>query len=226
MERIDKARFCVGTPTGPCSNVWFISRQKNNTYFGVKSTSGQIKVSLHESGEGHVALTSEYLRKWPGEFAKRKFAVWTMPSIPQTGSVHIGSITFPSYFIKNSTYNQHLFLKKRSFRFVTPPDGKACELGFFLSMDDPNKIVQSFASVATTTFLFHNNGKFLWLAAREVDFDHEEFLSKMPEVNMTVMPEHKEECSIKKEELSWICYNNPQENAGVFFFTETHGVLV
>ena len=226
MERIDKARFCVGTPTGPCGNVWFISAQKNNIYFGVKSVSGQIKASLHESGEGHIALTSEYIKKWPGEFSKRKFVTWTIPSVPKTGLVHIGSITFPSFFIKRSTSDQHLFLKKRGFRFATPSDGKACELGFFLSMDDPDKTVQSFAPVAEPIFLFHNNGRFLWLAAREVEFDHNEFLGKITNVNMTVMPEHRHEDPVKKEELSWMCYNNPQESAGVFFFTETHGLAI
>ena len=66
-------------------------------------------------------------------------------------------------------------------------------------------------------FYSTTTANFLRLAAREVDFDHEEFLSKMPEVNMTVMPEHKEECSIKKGRTCMDLLQQPARKLRSFF---------
>jgi hypothetical protein len=45
-------RTCVGSPDGPKSGVWriWVGKGKSDVYVAVRSYTGILKVSLHESG--------------------------------------------------------------------------------------------------------------------------------------------------------------------------------
>ena len=59
------SRLSVGGPDGPTSGVWRIwsPKGKSDVYASIRSIAGQVKISLHESGDCIAGLTKEFAAK-------------------------------------------------------------------------------------------------------------------------------------------------------------------
>ena len=75
-------RIGVGSRDGPKSGVWriWVGKGKSDVYVAVRSYAGIFKVSLHQTGECNVSLTSQFAEKNPSALSKlsgsRHFDKW------------------------------------------------------------------------------------------------------------------------------------------------------
>ncbi len=73
-------RFGVGSRDGPKSGVWrrWTPARKSDVYIAIRSYTGIMKVSLHESGECFVALTEQFAERNPTALVgrSRRFDQW------------------------------------------------------------------------------------------------------------------------------------------------------
>jgi hypothetical protein len=62
MPERNAIRFCAGTDGGTRSAIWRLWATRNDVYLSFRNLGGVLKVSLHETGDWRMALTSEYLQ--------------------------------------------------------------------------------------------------------------------------------------------------------------------
>ncbi len=100
MPKKNIIRFAIGNKRNIFSEVWTLWVQKSDVYLTTDMMSSKAKISLHESGICHLAITQEYLtnnKNPPKELRdKRSLKRWVRGKTPSLGfqeamSVHIAS---------------------------------------------------------------------------------------------------------------------------------------
>ncbi|MBI2487101.1 MAG: hypothetical protein HYW01_09110 [Deltaproteobacteria bacterium] len=61
MSEGNTLRFAFGSSDGPNSSIWRVWSNKNDIYVAVRYLAGDIKTSLHESGECQTSFTCEFM---------------------------------------------------------------------------------------------------------------------------------------------------------------------
>lgn len=114
MARVEKVRFAVGAPEGPRSSTWKLwvdnrlsrGKPKGEIYLGNRGIAGDLKVSLHRSGQWQVAFTSqsEFAAKRRERGLPRQTQTWERPSPDKDGVVYGYGLYFPTQELTDTPY--------------------------------------------------------------------------------------------------------------------------
>jgi hypothetical protein len=168
-------RFAVGRPGSAHSSIWSAFWNKSDYYIGARSVLGSTKISLHASGICRLALTEKHMtllrRQGIAPPDDRAFVKWGRPPAPESGAHLAVALVFP-------TDNLHLDdpawkdSSKPLLLFESAASGKAVELGFFYSREAKETLEPRLMEIGKPLFYTDlDNGEFVWLVAREADFD-------------------------------------------------------
>jgi hypothetical protein len=170
-------RFAIGRPGSAHSDIWcaFWEKKKNDYYIGARSTFGSTKISLHASGICRLALTEQHItllrRQGIAPPDDRALVKWRRLPAPENGAHLAVVLVFP-------TDNLHLDdpawkdSSKPLLLFESAASGKAVEIGFFYSREAKETLEPRFMEIGKPLFYTDlDNGEFVWLVAREADFD-------------------------------------------------------
>ena len=176
VRRLERTnfRFAVGSAEAGHSSMWTAFGTGNEYYIGARHVMGSSKISLHQSGICRVALTEKHfsalLSDGLTQPRDRALIKWKRPPTPDIGAAHVASIIFPTEFLKLP--EPQGIPKKPLIIFGAAPPGKAVEIGFFYSREDPAtlepKLLQIGHPIVCTTL---DNGEMITVVAREADFD-------------------------------------------------------
>jgi len=110
-----KARFAVGTPTGPRSSVWTVwchtNRAKADVFLAPRAMAGALKISFHQSGENRDAFTREYQLQHANEgpvASNRARAVWHRAEYSEGGVSRLYQVCFPHSELRTWTLEDDL----------------------------------------------------------------------------------------------------------------------
>jgi len=79
--------------------TWMFWGNNNDFYFGAKSITGALKVSLHENGRGYVGYDKSYFERKLAEgiaFPKKATHEWALPKPAPLGAVHAATLMLPA----------------------------------------------------------------------------------------------------------------------------------
>jgi hypothetical protein len=99
-------RFSVGVP-GRRGTIWrlWASRDTDDVYFGSRQTAGEMKVSLHQSGDWRAQIVDPdrpktvLFRGFDGSGESRILNRWTRPEPNPVGWTHAVSIVLPAHHL-------------------------------------------------------------------------------------------------------------------------------
>jgi hypothetical protein len=175
--RIDRAiskgiRLAVENSRGQFSASWIFWGRKNDFYFGAKSVSGEIKVSLHENGRGYLGYDKLYFQRKQVEgiaIPAKTIREWALPVPNSVGAVHAASLLLPADFC----FGPPLTDRARRNTFVLGiEDGSCAENGAFLSHEHPTTLGPKLDAIAKPMFTITlDNELHVWLVARAKRFD-------------------------------------------------------
>lgn len=102
MKEQNVKRFAFVKSDGSYSSIWRIWSNKNDIYVAARSIAGDIKISLHESGECHTAFTTQFMKLKESDHpvraqirgSRRKIRKWIRQPI-QTGLFRLFEIIIP-----------------------------------------------------------------------------------------------------------------------------------
>lgn len=235
MLKGNSFRFGVETDTGERSSLWQATCRKSDFYFGTRSIMGVIKVSLHESGKGRVALTQEHQEKLVSSGrdikADRKLNGWDMPKVPDNGAIHVASIVFPTAFLRKDGISWEEDTMKQKFIITCPQNQQAVEFGFFFSKEHPTSLEGKFEGKADPLVWFGlDNGSFVSVVgcytALDAEADRNDFINKVGRGGKFVdLGEDAIKVAQRYDNMSAFLWNNPSEaeEKGVLKILEIHG---
>lgn len=92
-----RLRFVVGSIEGPWSPTFvaWANQGKGDVYLSARSMAGDLKVSLHESGECALALTREHLKRQKLPLNQRERETWEPVGMEAQGVSRALSIVIP-----------------------------------------------------------------------------------------------------------------------------------
>lgn len=70
-------RFAIGTPMGPSTNSWRVWVQGRDIYVKCRDNFGEVKASLHASGNWRFGFTEEFSASIPYLLPDGQDRVWT-----------------------------------------------------------------------------------------------------------------------------------------------------
>lgn len=229
-------RFGVEGPNGERSSLWLATSRKNDFYVGARSVMGQIKISLHESGIGRVAVTDEHHKamraaKRPTK-DDRKLVSWTMPPVPDSGATQVTNITFPIGLLKKGPLPNTVDEGKQKFIIICPGDFQAVEFGIFYSKEHPQMLEGKFMKIPSSPLVFFElkNGNFVSIVARYTQFDTDaakkDFIEKSKSAPFQDLSLDGMDASRKYNDLSAFLHNDPSDRAenGILKLWEIHGL--
>jgi hypothetical protein len=168
-------RFAVGRPGSAHSSIWCAFWNKNDYYIGARSILGSTKISLHASGICRLALTEKHMtflrRQGIAPPDDRAFLKWRRPPAPEAGAHLAVVLVFPADYLH---LDEPVWTDsgKPLLLFESAASGKAVELGFFYSREAKETLEPKFMEIGKPLFFTDlDNGEFVWLVAREADFD-------------------------------------------------------
>lgn len=172
-----RLRFVVGTEEGPWSGTWiaWANQGKGDVYVANRSIAGDLKVSLHQSGECRFALTSQHLKK-PNAIAgpdDRKPVAWQMTeNVGMPGVSRPLAINIPSTELTDTVPPP----KKAPVLFIPPaPEGQMTEIGFVFTRQDVKSDPWPGAAtgMAFGAYFDLNGLEKAWILARHVEIPPE-----------------------------------------------------
>jgi len=168
-------RFAIGRPGSAHSDIWCAFWNKSDYYIRARSIFGSTKISLHASGICRMALTEKHMtllhQQGIAPPDDRALVKWRRPPAPESGAHLAVVLVFPT---------DHLDLDNPEWKdsnkplllFESAASGKAVELGFFYSREPKETLEPRFMEIGKPLFYTDlDNGEFVWLVAREWDFD-------------------------------------------------------
>jgi hypothetical protein len=167
-------RFAVGSNEAGYSSPWTAFGSGNEYYIGARHALGSSKISLHQSGVCRVALTEKHFDALPGEGlvqpSDRAIVKWKRQPTPEIGAVQVASIIFPTEFLKLP--EPQGTAKKPLIIFRAAPQGKAVEIGFFYSREEPATLEPKLLKIGRPVVCTKlKNAETITVVAREADFD-------------------------------------------------------
>ncbi len=176
-RQIDKAissriRIAAQNSRGQFSSCWIFWGHKNDFYFGAKSITAAIKVSLHANGRGYVAYDKSYFERKRAEgiaIPAKTAREWRLPVFASSGAVHAASLILPADYC----YGDPLTDRSRRNTFVIGiNDGSQLEVGVFLSRESPKTLEGKLCTVGMPMFAATlDNAMHVSLVARARPFD-------------------------------------------------------
>jgi hypothetical protein len=130
-----RIRIAVENERQEHSSSWIFWGNKNDFYFGAKSTAAAIKVSLHANGIGYVGYDNKYFndRRNKGfELPQKSVTEWKMPQPNAKGAVQVASLFLPADYC-NKLVNPENRLKSTLVFQVAPQH--AAEIMIFRSQE-------------------------------------------------------------------------------------------
>jgi hypothetical protein len=183
---------------------------RSDFYFGAKSTSGALKVSLHENGIGYVAYTRPYLELKRAEgisLANKTVMQWKLPIPGAVGAVHVASIILPGDFY----YSEPLRPEEKSKTLVLGIEDKsAAEIGLFLSREPQESLEPQFTKIGTPLALTTlDNGLSVSIVVRSRRFDPADLPSteKLGRAQMTLLKMQND--IVESDNLNAMFWNDP-----------------
>jgi hypothetical protein len=176
-RRLDKAiskrlRLVAENPHGQFSSTWMFWGNNNDFYFGAKSISGALKVSLHENGRGYVGYDKTYfVRKLAEGIAipAKTTHEWALPKPGPLGAVRAATLMLPADYCRAPPLSD----SSRKNTFVLGiEDGSCAEIGVFLSLEHPKTLEARLAVIGKPMFAITlDNEMHVSLVARSQPFD-------------------------------------------------------
>jgi hypothetical protein len=211
----DKIRVALRCGVKRCSSVWVGTSQKGNFYFGVRGQTGQIKISLHESGQCHIAFGEQYWRDLQASGLAptgSRFSVrWKRRPTPSSGSVHALSIFFPTDFAR---LRQPIEKTSKRILWIEPAGpSHAVELGIFFSNGAAETLETKFLRIGTPIcYARLPSGELVSMIGRQLPFDPQGVpdlnAGKIQILNEQLAPKPGEQC----HDLSAFLWNQPKDD--------------
>lgn len=103
-------RIAIGNEKGRRSTVWKVWVHKTNIYIQSRMMGSDLKVSLHEGGQGQFSMTSEWLLKQNGNIQNpnRHIEKWKMPIPRGNNAVCIFKIVIPESELREINISERL----------------------------------------------------------------------------------------------------------------------
>jgi hypothetical protein len=132
-------RFFVGVADGRRSGPWRVWTKRNDVYVGARQIAGQLKVSLHASGQCNHAFTSELVRALDGEdtlpHGKRRQQTWQCDRGASTGLACALRLVFPTSELRPLGT---VHVSDKAHLAIPPaPDGKQVSVCFCFARSGP-----------------------------------------------------------------------------------------
>lgn len=166
-----RLRFVVGSIEGPWSPTFvaWANQGKGDVYLSARSMAGDLKVSLHESGECALALTREHLKKQNLPVQQRARETWTPVGMGAPGFSRALSIVIPPTELRTFAPPP----KKAPVVFIPPaPEGMVTEISAIFSEAGTQVDHWPGATTGGTSFLAAYSlmpKRSLWFVSRNVD---------------------------------------------------------
>lgn len=228
-RRLDQAfakriRIVAENSRGKFSSSWIFWGRKNDFYFGAKSISGAIKVSLHENGHGYVGYDKGYLarKREEGIVIPAKTArEWALPVPGERGAVLAASLILPADYCYGDPLSDQA---RKNTLVLSIEDGSQLEVGVFLSREHPKSLESKLGKVGTPIFAITlDNSVHISLVFRSRQFDRavlpsEEQTARARAQMLTTQPMPE-----NSEVLNAIFWDAP-EDGGALRVTDVGGV--
>ena len=145
--------------------------------------------------------------------ADRAFVKWKRPEAPELGAHLTVVLVFPTNFLCNE--RPECTPEKPMVVFEPAAPGKAVEIGFFYTREDEKTIEPKFLQIGKPIFWHRlDNGEFVWLVAREADFDPDVLPSSdlLSATGQFLDARAFPEIGAEKANLTAILWNAPQDS--------------
>jgi len=173
-KSLSNFRFVVGTEGGPFSSVWSAWHGSNDYYVSARTIAGAMKISLHGSGKCRIALVDAYAEKLKEEgiFPDRDRALlkWDRKPTPNTRAIKALGVIFPTGYMRGE--EPKFSLKKPTWGFQAAPAGRAVEIAFYYSRENPDVLERVFGKIGVPIFCAtFDSGERMLVVAQQRDFD-------------------------------------------------------
>jgi hypothetical protein len=156
-RRLDKAfskriRLVAENPHGQFSGAWMFWGNRSDFYFGAKSISGALKVSLDENGRGYVAYHKPYFvqKRAEGIVIPAKTAIeWALPEPGLLGAVQAASLILPADYCRSTLSDS----SRKKALVLGIEDGCCAEIGIFLSHEHADTLEAKLAPLGKPMFV-------------------------------------------------------------------------
>jgi|GEM_PF-5827372 len=176
-RQVDKAiskriRIAAQNSRGQFSSCWIFWGHKNDFYFGAKSISAAIKVSLHANGRGYVGYDKSYFERKRAEgivIPAKTAREWKLPIPGPLGAAHAASLVLPADYCRSTGPSESG--RKKTF-ILGIEEGCCAEIGIFLSRESPNTLEAKLTKIGMPMFAIAlDNNSHVSLVARSRQFE-------------------------------------------------------
>jgi hypothetical protein len=176
-RRLDKAfskriRLAVENSRGQFSGSWIFWGNNSDFYFGAKSISSALKVSLHANGRGYVAYDKRYFEKMREEgiaIPAKTSLEWALPNPGPEGAVHAASVVLPADYCRSAALSESAH---KNTLVLGVEDGCCAEIGVFLSYENQETLEPKLMKIGKLMFVITLDSKMhVSLVARSRQFD-------------------------------------------------------
>ena len=206
-----RVRFVVENSEGKFSDVWLFWGNRDDFYFGARTVSDAIKVSLHKNGVGYVAFDKRYHAAKANLLSRRTIREWKLPQPKATGAVHVASVILPADYCAASVAPPGVNVLKVLVLGVEP--GAAAEIGMFMHLEHPQSIEPRLTKIGKPIFVTTlDNGAQVSIVVRSQPFDRSLLPQgmKIPRLSFNLSSRSKEE--LLGEAHSAIICSAPPDN--------------
>lgn len=176
-RRLDKAfskriRLVVENSHAQFSSAWMFWGNNSDFYFGAKSISGALKISLHENGRGYVAYHKPYFMKKRTEgiaVPAKTVIEWALPKSGPLGAAHAASLILPADYCRVASLRD---TSRKNTLVLGVEDGCCAEIGVFISHEHPATLEAKLVVLGKPMFVITLKNKMhVSLVARSRSFD-------------------------------------------------------
>jgi hypothetical protein len=176
-RRLDKAffkriRLVAENSHAQFSSTWMFWGNNSDFYFGAKSISGALKVSLHENGRGYVGYHKPYFMKKCAEgiaIPAKTVLEWALPKSGLLGAAHAASLILPADYCRAASLSDS---SRKNTLVLGVEDGCCAEIGVFISHEHPVTLEAKLMALGKPMFVITlENKMYVSLVARSRSFD-------------------------------------------------------
>jgi hypothetical protein len=145
-------------------------KRKSDVYLACRELGGELKASLHQSGDWHIAYTQEFFEEnlniFPDKYANRFIIQWPRPPQIAEGMTLAFRIITPCLAVSTAP---DIPLPKNIISIPIPPDNRAVEIAVIITK--PNTFVSSWPgrnsmSTQLVGSMLLENGETVWVVHR------------------------------------------------------------